>query len=154
MSPAEPDAMNPDPDCELCRSTGGIELFRDDVLRVVRVLDPRFPAFLRVILLAHVREMTDLPEPVAIRVFRSVLACERVLRKSAAAFKINLASLGNMTPHVHWHIIGRYPTDSHFPDAIWAPPQRATEARVALPPDDALSAALHAELATTRMGRD
>jgi diadenosine tetraphosphate (Ap4A) HIT family hydrolase len=142
--------MNPDPNCELCRTPGGIELHRDDTLRIVRVPDPNFPAFLRVILQAHVREMTDLPEPVALRVFRAVLACERVLRTSTSAFKINLASLGNMTPHVHWHVIGRFPTDSHFPDAIWAPSRRTAAAPLSLPSDDDLRNALRAELASTQ----
>ncbi|MGC4067861.1 MAG: hypothetical protein QM784_25055 [Polyangiaceae bacterium] len=79
--------MNPDPNCELCRTPGGIELDSDDTLRIVRVPDPSFPAFLRVILQAHEREMTDLPESVALQVFRAVLACERVLRRSTSAFR-------------------------------------------------------------------
>ena len=31
--------------------------------------------------------------------------------------KMNLASLGNMTPHVHWHVIPRFRDDRHFPGA-------------------------------------
>ena len=38
--------------------------------------------------------------------------------------KINLASLGNVVPHVHWHIIPRWTHDSHFPDPIWAHAKR------------------------------
>ena len=39
--------------------------------------------------------------------------------------KINLASLGNMVPHLHWHVIPRWRGDRHFPDPIWAPPRIA-----------------------------
>jgi len=39
--------------------------------------------------------------------------------------KMNLASLGNMTPHVHWHVVPRFRDDRHFPNPIWAVPQRA-----------------------------
>jgi diadenosine tetraphosphate (Ap4A) HIT family hydrolase len=39
--------------------------------------------------------------------------------------KINLASLGNMTPHLHWHVIPRHAGDRHFPRPIWAEPLRA-----------------------------
>jgi diadenosine tetraphosphate (Ap4A) HIT family hydrolase len=37
---------------------------------------------------------------------------------------MNLASLGNMTPHVHWHVIPRFRDDRHFPTPVWAVPQR------------------------------
>jgi len=39
--------------------------------------------------------------------------------------KINVASFGNMTPHVHWHVIPRYLDDAHFPSPTWAVAQRA-----------------------------
>jgi diadenosine tetraphosphate (Ap4A) HIT family hydrolase len=42
--------------------------------------------------------------------------------------KINLASLGNMVPHLHWHIIPRYTDDAHFPAPVWAESQRVTSA--------------------------
>jgi len=41
--------------------------------------------------------------------------------------KVNLASLGNAVPHLHWHVIGRFAWDSHFPGAVWAQPQRPSE---------------------------
>jgi len=40
------------------------------------------------------------------------------------ADKMNLASLGNMTPHVHWHVVPRFADDRHFPNPIWAAPKR------------------------------
>ena len=39
--------------------------------------------------------------------------------------KVNLAALGNMVPHLHWHVIPRWRGDRHFPDAIWAAPRVA-----------------------------
>ncbi|MCD8514932.1 MAG: HIT domain-containing protein, partial [Burkholderiaceae bacterium] len=38
--------------------------------------------------------------------------------------KVNLASLGNVVPHLHWHVMARYDWDSRFPAPIWAPAQR------------------------------
>jgi diadenosine tetraphosphate (Ap4A) HIT family hydrolase len=43
--------------------------------------------------------------------------------------KINLASLGNMTPHLHWHVIPRFVDDKHFPAPIWATPTRESSAK-------------------------
>jgi hypothetical protein len=42
--------------------------------------------------------------------------------------KVNLASLGNMVAHVHWHVIARFDWDSHFPSPVWAAAQRASPA--------------------------
>ena len=54
------------PRCELCHQDGGTVLYRTAAWRVVRVDDPHYPGFCRVILNRHEREMTDLPpaEPV------------------------------------------------------------------------------------------
>lgn len=38
--------------------------------------------------------------------------------------KINIASFGNMLPHVHWHICARFKTDSYFPEPMWGSKQR------------------------------
>jgi diadenosine tetraphosphate (Ap4A) HIT family hydrolase len=56
---------------------------------------------------------------------QGVFAVEMVLRRLMSPDKINLACLGNLTPHLHWHVIPRYADDPHFPLPIWAPPQRA-----------------------------
>ena len=47
-------------------------------------------------------------------------AAREVLRPD----KINLASLGNVVPHLHWHVIPRFADDRHFPAPVWATPQR------------------------------
>lgn len=60
----------------------------------------------------------------------AVFRVEAALRAVLKPDKINLASLGNMVPHVHWHVIPRFVDDRHFPDAIWASPRRAASAAV------------------------
>ncbi len=45
--------------------------------------------------------------------------------------KINLASFGNMLPHVHWHIMARFCNDSYFPEPMWGIKQREGDAVVA-----------------------
>jgi diadenosine tetraphosphate (Ap4A) HIT family hydrolase len=109
--------------CPLCDEAGdtGTQLvWRDDHLRVVRVTDnPDHPAFYRVIWQAHIAEFTDLVPAHRSRLMRSVAAVESVLREALQPDKINLASLGNMVPHLHWHVIARFAWDSHFPQPIW-----------------------------------
>ncbi len=105
--------------CELCDSVGGELLWQDDLCRVVLVADAHYAGFCRVILNRHVREMTDLPEAERIRLMAVVFAAEACVRETLRPHKINLASLGNMTPHVHWHVIPRFADDRHFPNPIW-----------------------------------
>ena len=129
--------------CELCDADGGAVLWRDDFCRVVRPAVDGYPGFLRVIVNRHVKEMTDLAERE--RLMRVVFAGEAVLRKLYQPAKVNLASLGNIVPHVHWHVIARFADDAHFPDAIWAPARRAAAPRVAVS-NDALAQAIMAAL--------
>ena len=44
--------------------------------------------------------------------------------------KINIASFGNMLPHVHWHITARFKEDSYFPEPMWGPKQREAELKL------------------------
>ena len=53
-----------------------------------------------------------------------VFAAERALRQLLQPEKINLASLGNMTPHLHWHVIPRFADDRHFPGSVWGETRR------------------------------
>lgn len=135
--------------CELCAVPGGTVLWESEKLRIVRVDDPDYPGFCRVIWHEHVREMSDL-EPVDRQtVMKTVMVVETVVRALFQPDKINLASLGNMTPHVHWHIIPRWTDDRHFPQPVWATPQR-TDTPPRAPVDDArLAAALATALGPT-----
>ena len=114
--------------CLFCRETGGELLFADDVCRIVLVGGDEgaaFPGFCRVISQRHAREMSDLAPAVQRRMLALVMAAERALCAVQRPHKINLASLGNLTPHVHWHVIPRWEDDSHFPAPIWCEAQRS-----------------------------
>lgn len=73
------------------------------------------------LLLHDVAEMTDLSAEDRDYLLSWVWKVEQAMREVAMPDKINLASLGNMVPHLHWHLIARYQTDRHFPAPIWAP---------------------------------
>ena len=110
--------------CEFCNSPGGPVLWQNDVCRVVRVDEPDYPGYCRVILNRHAREMTDLGPEERDALMGVVYAVEAAVRETLGAEKMNLASLGNMTPHVHWHVVPRFADDRHFPTPIWSTPKR------------------------------
>jgi diadenosine tetraphosphate (Ap4A) HIT family hydrolase len=108
--------------CELCDGTGGELIWSDAKCRVVQVNDPDYPGFCRVVWTEHIKEMTDLAPRDQQHLMQRVFAVETALRRLMHPDKVNLASLGNMTPHVHWHVIPRFADDRHFPQPVWGQP--------------------------------
>ncbi|UXH77273.1 HIT family protein [Roseateles amylovorans] len=125
------------PDCPLCRDVGGVWVASQPRFRVIRAEDADFPAFYRVVWTAHVAEFSDLNAQERAACMAAVLQVEQVLRRTLAPTKINLAALGNVVPHLHWHVIARFDWDSHFPNPVWGERRRAVDAgaaaRLALP---------------------
>ena len=111
--------------CPLCHPERETVLWQDRSARVVLVGEPAYAGFCRVIWQAHVAEMTDLAPAQSRHLMELVFGVETALRQVLKPTKINLASLGNQVPHVHWHVIPRFADDATFPDAIWAAPRRA-----------------------------
>lgn len=116
--------------CELCDGIGEELIWRDDFCRVVLVNDVDYPGFCRVILQRHVKEMTDLSVAERNRLMTVVFAVEQVVREVVQPQKINLASLGNVVPHVHWHVIPRFTDDQNFPNPIWGAAKRDSNKRM------------------------
>ena len=130
--------------CELCTTDGGEIIWQDSLCRVVRVGGEEgagFPGFCRVIWGHHVAEMTGLSAADRRHLMNVVFATEAALRSLVQPDKINLASLGNVVPHVHWHVIPRWRDDSRFPAPIWAEAKRPSPPR-RFPENSELAAAI------------
>ncbi len=128
-----------EPGCELCDLTVPV-VWQDEKFSVIIVDDAAYPGFCRVIWREHVREMSDLPHDDWLLLSEAVLRVEGAVREVMAPLKVNVASLGNVVPHLHWHIIPRYADDTHFPAPVWAQAARQLDeatlaARRALLPD-------------------
>ena len=137
--------------CPLCVEDGGLVLLRHAQFRILRATSVDVadtPAFYRVVWNAHVAEWSDLAEADQALCMRAVTAVERVLRQQLQPTKINLAALGNVVPHLHWHVIARFDWDNRFPAPVWAAPVRDNDAErlaqlnACLPAVDAALAAL------------
>ena len=120
--------------CPLCSGSGGTLVWKGAKLRVIRADEPGFPAFYRVVWNEHVAEFSDLSAAERVDCMEAVVKVEQALRDHLQPTKINVAALGNMVPHLHWHVIARFAWDSHFPAPVWAAAQRvravAQEAQV------------------------
>jgi diadenosine tetraphosphate (Ap4A) HIT family hydrolase len=74
---------------------------------------------------------------------RVVQAVGRVCRPD----HFNVESLGNVMPHLHWHVVPRYKSDGRWGQPIWAPDVSAQPERRLTPEDRAqLLEALRAAL--------
>jgi diadenosine tetraphosphate (Ap4A) HIT family hydrolase len=113
--------------CALCDAAGGTMVAQAQRWRVIRAEDPAFPAFYRVVWREHVTEFGDLDADSRAQCMNVVEAVERALRERVAPSKINLAALGNVVAHLHWHVIARFEWDSRWPQPVWAPAQREVD---------------------------
>lgn len=120
--------------CPLCKEglkpEEGELIWRGDDCRIMMVNDPDLPGFCRVIWNHHVQEMTDLTYGEREHLMTLVYAVEDAIRQVMCPDKINLAALGNMVPHIHWHVIPRYKDDAFFPGAVWSSKTQKTPADI------------------------
>ena len=110
--------------CPLCDTDGGLLVFRNQTLRIIQATEAGFPAFYRVVWNRHAAEFSDLLAVERETCMNAVVVVEQVLRSELQPDKINLAALGNLVPHLHWHVIARFGWDSHFPASVWNEAQR------------------------------
>ena len=108
-------------DCPICTAQHEEMLLQTPNLRVIAVHnEPNAPAFCRVIWQHHVAEMSDLQPAERAELMEMVYKVEAAMRQVLQPEKVNLASLGNVVPHLHWHVIARFKDDACFPAPIWA----------------------------------
>ena len=117
--------------CRLCREEGGALVWSGADCRIVQVNDTSLPGFCRVIWHHHIAEMSALNHAQRNLLMRIAFGVEEIVTSAMKPLKINLASLGNQVPHLHWHIIPRYEDDPYFPDSIWSEKHRDTNGVVA-----------------------
>ena len=111
-------SLNSD-NCALCSSHKYPIIWANDLFRIVLINDQNYRGYCRVDLINHIKEMSDLDEKIRHKLMVKIFQVEKIIKQYLNPDKINLASLGNITPHLHWHIIPRYFEDNHFPNSIW-----------------------------------
>ena len=116
--------------CPLCDRSRWHILWEDDALFVIDAAEKDWPGFIRVVAKSHTKEMSDLTAAERHHFCDVVNEVEKAVLDVMHPDKVNLAQLGNMVTHVHWHVIARFKDDAAFPDAVWAPAKRRTDPAV------------------------
>jgi diadenosine tetraphosphate (Ap4A) HIT family hydrolase len=78
-----------------------------------------FPWLLLMPRRADMRELIDLSIPEQEELLREIRFASHVMKRLYDPTKLNVASIGNMTPQLHIHIVARYDTDEAWPGPIW-----------------------------------
>nr|MDQ2733227.1 HIT family protein [Armatimonadota bacterium] len=67
----------------------------------------------------HVSSMDRLTQDEYDALCRDLRAAAKAITQAVQPDHINYASLGNMVPHLHWHLIPRFQDDPRWGSAIW-----------------------------------
>lgn len=89
---------------------------------VVLNRDQFFPGYTLLFTKIHATELFHLDRSVRAELMEEVSRVAQALYESFRPTKINYELLGNMVPHIHWHIVPRFETEALWPRPIWAEP--------------------------------
>lgn len=86
--------------------------------------DARFPWLILIPRHESLREIEDLPEEDRAVLMQEILRAGDLVRAlgdqaGRPVEKLNVAALGNVTPQLHVHVIGRRRDDAVWPDPVW-----------------------------------
>ncbi len=84
--------------------------------------DQFFPGYCLLFAKQHVTELFHLDKIVRQGMIEEVSQVAAVLNSLFKPDKINYELLGNMVPHIHWHLVPRFSTELLWPRPIWSEP--------------------------------
>jgi diadenosine tetraphosphate (Ap4A) HIT family hydrolase len=123
------------PDCFMCKRLSDIgPLFIADLLssRVYFNEDQFFPGWVFVVLKRHAVELYDLDAGERSALIEDVTRVARALARVYRPVKMNYELLGNLVPHIHWHLVPRVEGDPAPQGPVW----RVEHEPRLLPPDE------------------
>jgi diadenosine tetraphosphate (Ap4A) HIT family hydrolase len=87
-------------------------------------VDARWPWIVLIPRVEGARELEDLTALQRIVLVEEIVAAGQAVRALGAALdfaveKLNVGALGNVTPQLHVHIVGRRPGDPAWPGPVW-----------------------------------
>jgi diadenosine tetraphosphate (Ap4A) HIT family hydrolase len=118
--------MNSCPMCTKWQDDADLRIAELDHCRVLLNRDQFFPGYTFVFTRTHVTELFHLDRPTRAAVMEEVTAVAAALYTAFSPAKINYELLGNMVPHMHWHLVPRFTHDSLWPRPIWSEPHDPT----------------------------
>ena len=115
-------SMNTCTMCQKWEEEPELRIVELDHCHVLLNRDQFFPGYTLVFTREHVTELFHLDRDTRAAVMEEVAAVAFGLYKLFGPDKMNYELLGNMVPHMHWHLVPRFRSDRLWPRPIWAEP--------------------------------
>jgi diadenosine tetraphosphate (Ap4A) HIT family hydrolase len=81
--------------------------------------DHHYPWFILVPKREKIKEAFELTEEEQAQLNKEVIYFSHLVKNSFQAQKMNVATLGNMVPQLHVHVIARFDSDVSWPNPVW-----------------------------------
>jgi diadenosine tetraphosphate (Ap4A) HIT family hydrolase len=86
--------------------------------------DQFFPGYCLLFTKQHQTELFHLDQPVRQGLMEEVSQVAQALAACFKPDKLNYELLGNMVPHIHWHLVPRFRSEPLWPRPIWSEPHQ------------------------------
>ncbi len=109
--------------CTICRrwdDDAELRIMEFEHSLLVLNRDQFFTGYCLLFTKTHHTELFHLEKQVRQGLIEEVNIVAEALFRCFAPAKINYELLGNMAPHIHWHIVPRFSTDPLWPRPIWS----------------------------------
>ena len=106
--------------CHKWQDDADLRVAELDYCYVVLNRDQFFTGYCFVFAKAHVTELFHLDVTTRQGIIEEVNAVAAALSRVFNPTKINYELLGNMVPHMHWHLVPRFSDDPLWPRPIWS----------------------------------
>ena len=114
--------MNKCPMCSRWDTDTDLRIAELEHSYVILNRDQFFPGYTLLFTKNHITELFRLDKELRIGLMEEVSQVAKVIYEVFSPAKINYELLGNMVPHIHWHIVPRLTSEPLWPRPIWAEP--------------------------------
>ena len=106
--------------CDKYGAAGASQLVAElEASRIFLNEDQFFPGYVLLVLRRHVTELYDLSVAERATLMEEVSRVAQALARVFRPVKMNYELLGNLVPHIHWHLVPRLATDPGLRGPIW-----------------------------------
>jgi len=118
------DAISTCPMCSRWEDDSDLRIIELKHSYVILNRDQYFTGYTLLFLKQHVTELFHLEQKLRFELVEEINQVAEALFKAFQPDKINYELLGNMVPHMHWHLVPRFTSDPLWPRPIWSEPHQ------------------------------